>query len=116
MTEALQALTVKPPETLVSQTNILLVDDRDDGLLALEAVLAGENHHLIKARSGPEALQCLKENDFAVILLDVQMPVMDGFETARLIRENPRFQETPIIFVTAISTDSHRVYKGYESG
>src|SRR6267143_2063781 len=96
--------------------DILLVDDRPYGLLALEAVLASPEYNLVKAESGPEALAALYGHDFAVILLDVQMPVMDGFETARLIRKYAPARETPIIFVTAINKDSHHISRGYESG
>lgn len=96
--------------------NILLVDDRADGLLALEAVLTCGDYNLVKASSGKEALGCLLENHFALILLDVQMPEMDGFETARLIKQRKLYQEIPIIFLTAISKDSHHIYQGYESG
>ncbi len=96
--------------------DILLVDDTPYGLLALEAVLASPEYNLIKAESGPAALAKLYGHDFAVILLDVQMPVMDGFETARLIRKYEPAREIPIIFVTAISKDSHNISRGYESG
>jgi two-component system, sensor histidine kinase len=100
----------------ITQANILIVDDRPDGLLALEAVLSSGAYRVSKASSGHEALAKLPDNEFAVILLDVQMPVLDGFQTARLIRENSKYKETPIIFVTAISADIARIYKGYESG
>jgi len=99
-----------------TRTNILVVDDRPDGLLALEAVLACDQHNLFKASSGQEALRYALFNDFAVILLDVQMPELDGFETARLLRENHRSQDTPIIFVTAINKELRHINQGYESG
>lgn len=101
---------------LSTKTNILVVDDRPEGLLAMEAVLSCDDFNLIKASSGREALnQCLY-HDFAVILLDVQMPELDGFETARLIRKNLRSHGTPIIFVTAINKEARHINKGYESG
>src|SRR5919205_3426632 len=84
--------------------NILRVDDRSENRLALAAILEPLGQNLVQARSGQEALKCLLRQDFAVILLDVQMPDMDGFETAELIRGRPRSQHTPIIFLTAINT------------
>ncbi len=77
--------------------NILLVDDNAENLMALEALLASPDHNVIQARSGEAALRWLLEDDFAVILLDVRMPNMDGFETAMLIRGRERSQNTPII-------------------
>ena len=76
------------------KTNILVVDDRPDKLLALEAILSSLNQNLVQARSGKEALRRLLEMDFAVILLDVSMPGMDGFETASLIRQRPKSEHT----------------------
>jgi PAS domain S-box-containing protein len=97
--------------------DILLVDDRADGLLALEALLSEKkNYRLIMAQSGLEALQLLDQYDFAVILLDVQMPHMDGFETAERIRSLPRHKAIPILFVTAINKDDRYIYRGYETG
>src|SRR5271154_6364100 len=93
--------------------NILIVDDRPDGLLAMEAVLRSPDYNLVTASSGPEALAHLSDHAFAVILLDVQMPRMNGFETANLIKRRPESKDTPIIFVTAISKDSRYVYEGY---
>lgn len=100
----------------LEQTNILLVDDHLENLLILEAILEILGENLVKARSGAEALQCLLEQDFALILLDVQMPGMDGFETAKLIREQERSRHTPIIFLTAFSTSDKLVFKGYSLG
>ena len=85
--------------------NILLVDDQPANLLALRAILDDLGHNLVEARSGEEALQQLAENDFAVVLLDVQMHGLDGFETARLIRSREKSRHTPIIFLTAYDTD-----------
>jgi two-component system, sensor histidine kinase len=99
-----------------TKTNILVVDDRQDGLLALEAVLSCDSYNLVTASSGYEALQYALCYDFAVILLDVQMPELDGFETAKLLRENFRSKDTPIIFVTAISKEAKHINEGYESG
>lgn len=96
--------------------NILLVDDHEENLLALEAILGDLGENLIRAQSGPEALKQLLQRDFAVILLDVQMPGMDGFEVATLIRERTRSHSTPIIFLTAISTSETHVFQGYALG
>ncbi|HOB31677.1 MAG TPA: PAS domain S-box protein [Verrucomicrobiota bacterium] len=100
----------------VTRTNILLVDDRPDKLLAMEAILAPLNQNIVKARSGKDALRELLRRDFAVILLDVAMPGMDGFETAAMIRRRPRSEHTPIIFVTSISNSENSVFQGYSLG
>lgn len=96
--------------------DILLVDDREDGLIALEAILRNPRYNLIQARSGKEALSHLPLHNFAVILLDVQMPEMDGFETALRVKRLQAYKYTPIIFVTAINKDDSYVFKGYQSG
>ncbi|NJN92449.1 MAG: response regulator [Leptolyngbyaceae cyanobacterium SL_5_14] len=96
--------------------NILLVDDYPENLLALEAILDPLGGNLVKAHSGEEALRCLLHQDFAVILLDVQMPGMDGFETATLIRTRERSRHTPIIFLTAFNTSDNLVFRGYSLG
>jgi PAS domain S-box-containing protein len=98
------------------KVNILLVDDEPKNLLALEAILESLGQNLVKTHSGKEALKCLLNEDFAVILLDVHMPGMDGFETAKLIRERERSQHTPIIFLTAFSTSVPLMSKGYSLG
>ena len=99
-----------------SRVNILLVDDQPAKLLSYEVMLAELGENLIKASSAREALAFLLKTDVAVSLVDVVMPELDGFELAAMIREHPRFQETAIIFVSAIAmTDLDRV-KGYESG
>src|SRR5687767_5636406 len=98
------------------KANILLVDDRADRLLALEAVLKGLNQNVITARSGKEALRCLLQQEFAVILLDVSMPGMDGFETASLIRKRPATEHTPIIFVTSLNQSENQISRGYQLG
>ncbi len=100
----------------ISKVNILIVDDRADGLLALEAVLTSPEYRLIQASSGQDALSCLLQYECAVILLDVQMPGMDGFETARRIRENENWKDLPIIFLTAINKEIAHIYRGYECG
>ena len=98
------------------KAKILLVDDRPENLLALEAALRPLQQELVSARSGEEALRCLLTDDFAVILLDVQMPDMDGFETATHIKERERSRHIPIIFLTAISRELHQQLRGYEVG
>ncbi len=99
-----------------AQPSILLVDDRRDNLLALEAVLAPLGHRLVSVTSGAEALKEILLGEFACILLDVQMPELDGFELAALIKQRRRSQHIPIIFVTALSTDDRQVYRGYSAG
>jgi signal transduction histidine kinase len=96
--------------------DILLVDDREQNLLALEAALNPLGHNCVKAKSGQEALRLLLKRDFALILMDVQMPSMDGFETAKLIRQRGRNKYTPIIFLTAFNRDQGYEVLGYESG
>jgi PAS domain S-box-containing protein len=93
-----------------------MVDDRPANLVALEATLASLGHRLVKASSGEEALKALLVEEFALILLDVQMPGLDGFETAALIKRHPRTRHTPIIFVTAIHRDASHAFKGYAEG
>jgi serine phosphatase RsbU (regulator of sigma subunit)/DNA-binding response OmpR family regulator len=96
--------------------SVLLVDDRPENLITLEAVLRPLDLRLVRAGSGEDALRSLLEQDFAVVLLDVQMPGMDGFETASYIRRRPRSRLTPIIFLSAVSTDLSHVMRGYEVG
>jgi two-component system sensor histidine kinase/response regulator len=95
---------------------ILIVDDTDENLVALEALLRRDGLEVLKAMSGAEALELLLLHDVALALLDVQMPEMDGFELAELMRGSERTKHVPIIFVTAGSRDPQRVFKGYESG
>ncbi len=95
---------------------ILLVDDREENLIALEAVLAPLGHHLVRADSGVAALRALLRHDFACILLDVDMPELDGFETARLIKQRARSRHVPIVFVTALPEDDRQVFQGYSVG
>jgi signal transduction histidine kinase len=101
---------------LTERVNILLVDDQQSRLLSYETVLADLGQNLISARSGEQALQRLLEDDFAVILLDVSMPGMDGFETAAMIHEHPRFENIPIIFVTGVHDSEFDALKGYRLG
>lgn len=98
------------------RVNILLVDDQPANLLALESILAETGENLVKAHSGSAALRELLHTDFAVVLLDVQMPDLDGFETANLIRQRDRSRDTPIIFLTALSRSETNVFRGYELG
>jgi PAS domain S-box-containing protein len=95
---------------------ILLVDDQPARLLTYESVLQGVGVRCVRALSGQEALTSLLKESFALILLDVSMPEMDGFEVARLIREHPRFEKTPIIFITGVHVDEMDRLKGYEAG
>jgi signal transduction histidine kinase/response regulator RpfG family c-di-GMP phosphodiesterase len=95
---------------------VLLVDDKPENLLALETVLADLGQNLVRANSAREALRFLLLEDVALILLDVQMPGVNGFELAELIRERPRTQHTPIIFISAVSTNEQYVFKGYSLG
>ena len=98
------------------RVNVLLVDDRPDNLLVLETILSDLDQNLICATSARDALRFLLTDDFALILLDVQMPGLNGFELAELIRERERTQHTPIIFISATSVDEQYVFKGYALG
>ena len=98
------------------RVNILLVDDRPENLLALEAILEPLNQNLIRANSGPEALKRVLEMEFATILLDVQMPDMNGFEVAEIIKSRERSRTIPIIFLSAINKEEAYVFKGYSMG
>jgi signal transduction histidine kinase len=98
------------------RVSILLVDDQPSRLLTYESILAGLGQNLVSARSGLEALDKLMRQEFAVVLLDVSMPDMDGFEAARLIHEHPRFEKTPIIFVTGVHVSELDRLTGYKVG
>ncbi len=98
------------------KVNILLVDDRKENLIALEALLESPDIMIIKAESGNQALGMMLEFDFALVLLDVQMPGMDGFEVAELMRKKEKTRYIPIIFITAINKEEKYVFKGYEMG
>jgi len=99
-----------------NKVSILLVDDQPSRLLTYESVLGGLGLNLVTARSGLEALEKLMRHEFAVVLLDVSMPDMDGFEAARLIHEHPRFEKTPIIFVTGVHVSELDRLTGYKVG
>jgi signal transduction histidine kinase len=101
---------------MTDKMNILLVDDQPSKLLTYEAMLAELGENLICANSGMEALDHLLKNDIALVLMDVSMPGMDGFETAQMIHEHPRFQNTPIIFVSGICVSDMDRLKGYQFG
>src|SRR5437868_15038326 len=99
------------------QAKILLVDEREDNLFSMETILEGAGYAFVKASSGKQALKILlHEFDFALILMDVKMPSMDGFETARLIYEREKLRSIPIIFITAQSLDDEYVFRGYNVG
>src|SRR5207253_1570083 len=98
------------------KVKILMADDSADKLTALESVLSAPDREIYQAKSGTEALRLLLLHDFAVILLDVQMPVLNGFETASLIRQRPKSAHTPIIFVTASSPSDSQIFEGYSYG
>src|SRR5882672_10184941 len=101
---------------MANRVNILLVDDRPENLLALEAILEPLGQNMIRADSGPEALKQVLWLDFAVILLDVQMPGMNGFEVAEIIKSREKSRTIPIIFLSAISKEESYVFKGYSMG
>jgi two-component system sensor histidine kinase/response regulator len=105
-----------PAPRSADRVNILLVDDQPANLLALEAMLQGLEQNLIRAESGREALKWLLTHEFAVILLDVKMPDMDGFETAAMIRERDKSRDTPIIFLTAADKTHTEAVRGYAVG
>jgi CheY-like chemotaxis protein len=98
------------------KAKILLVDDREENLIALEAILSSLDQDLIRARSGEEALKALLTDEYAVILLDVVMPGMDGFETARDIKRRRKTRDLPIIFLTAVNSDPDYAFRGYAAG
>jgi CheY-like chemotaxis protein len=101
---------------VTSQAKILLVDDRAENLLALEAILSSLDQELVFVRSGEAAVEAALADDFALILLDVVMPGMDGFETAAQIKERGRAQDVPIIFLTAAGADPELAFRGYAAG
>src|SRR3954470_18669762 len=99
-----------------SRISLLLVDDRPENLLALEAILEPLGQNLVRANSGPEALRHVLAEEFAAILLDVQMPGMNGFEVAEIIKSRERSRTIPIIFLSAINKEEAYVFKGYSMG
>ena len=106
----------REPRAEASRVKCLLVDDLEENLVALSALLRRDDVELLTARSGAEALELLLAHDVALALLDVQMPEMDGFELAELMRGSERTRHVPIIFVTAGPRDQHRLFKGYDAG
>jgi len=110
-----ELLPAERPES-APQAKILLVDDEPKSLFALQELLSGLGQNLMVAQSGEEALRLALKNDFAVILLDVRMPGIDGFETARLVRGRERSRLTPIIFLTAAADEMSSMFRGYEVG
>jgi PAS domain S-box-containing protein len=107
---------VEPLEAPLPRPRVLLVDDRPGNLLALEAVLEPLHLQLVRANSGEEALRHLLQGEFAAILLDVQMPDLDGFETAMLIKSRDKNQGVPILFITAINREMSHIFEGYRCG
>ncbi|MET9565024.1 MULTISPECIES: response regulator [Streptomyces] len=98
------------------RASILLVDDMEDNLIALEAVLGSLNEPLVRARSGEEAMKALLRQRFAVVLLDIRMPGMDGFETAANIKRLDQTKDVPIIFLTGTDSDAGYAFRGYATG
>ncbi len=112
-------LEIRPPEKLMENSNIkiLLVDDREDNLFSIEAILQPDKYQLYKATSGKQALKILlEEQDFSLILMDVQMPDINGFEAASMIYQRDKLKNIPIIFITAFEYGDENVYKGYQMG
>src|SRR5437762_13354826 len=108
--------TPQRPDTK-SDIKILVVDDREDNLFSIEAILEKDNYAIVKAGSGRAALKILlNEHDFSLILMDVQMPELNGFETATIIYERDKLKNIPIIFITAYSNDEDHVFRGYKMG
>ena len=100
----------------MKKQRILMVDDRPENLLALERMLEDLDLDLLKASSGNEALGLMLEKDFALVLLDVQMPGMDGYEVAELMRQSEKAKHIPLVFLTAFDRDGQYAFKGYEAG
>jgi CheY-like chemotaxis protein len=98
------------------QARILLVDDRAENLIALDAILSSLNQILVPVRSGEQALRALTDQEFAVVLLDIMMPGMDGFETAARIKQDASIRDVPIIFLTAASGQPEQAFRGYAAG
>ncbi len=111
-------MTSEPARTQApsEKVDVLLVDDRAEDLIVMSTILEGPLYNIVTARSGPEALKRLLEQDFAVILVDVLMPAMDGFELASMIKKRERSRDTPLIFLTAAGSDVTKIYQGYALG
>ena len=100
-----------------SDIKILVVDDREDNLFSIEAILEKDNYGIVKANSGRAALKILlRQHDFSLILMDVQMPDLSGFETANIIYQRDKLKDIPIIFITAHNYDEDIIFKGYRMG
>ena len=106
-----------PQPVSKSDIKILVIDDREDNLFSIEAILEKDNYIIVKANSGRAALKILlQQHDFSLILMDVQMPDLNGFETAAIIYERDKLKNIPIIFITAHNYDEEIIFKGYRSG
>lgn len=116
MKESLLQILLRGGYKMDDKVNILIVDDRPENLLALEAIIERSDYNIIKAYSGEEALVHLLKYEFAVILMDVQMPGVDGFETAKIIKARERTKNIPIIFITANNLESKHIFTGYSVG
>ena len=103
-------------DDIVPRANILVADDRPANVLAIQEVLEPLQHNVVTAASGEEVLRSLLTTDFAVILLDVQMPIMDGFEIAAQIKRREKTRHIPIIFLTAVNQEPSDIFQGYEAG
>src|SRR6266571_564671 len=99
-----------------SKANILVVDDEPRSLVAMQQLLSGSDRNVVPVGSGKEALRQILKTQFAIVLLDIRMPEMDGFETAALIRKLRRSRHTPIVFLTAAADDAQSISRGYEVG
>src|SRR6476659_7638843 len=102
--------------TASSPVNLLVVDDRAENRDALRAMLTSPDYQLVEASSGPEALRLLRDKEFAVLLVDIVMPEMDGFELARLVHTRERTSNLPIVFVTGIASEASSIFKAYRAG
>jgi CheY-like chemotaxis protein len=116
MMEGAEHLSMARDQGSAQQAKILLVDDRPDNLLALSAVLSSLGHVLVRAHSGEEALKAMLSDEFALVILDVQMPGMDGYATATHIKRRERTRGVPIIFLTATYADPQDAFRGYAAG
>jgi len=105
-----------PTEAAIGRARVLLVDDRDENLLALEALIRRDDIEVLRARSGDEALELVLDHDFALAMVDVQMPGMNGFELAELMRGTEKSKHIPIVFVSAGGKELNYAFKGYETG
>ena len=112
----LPVLEIRPPAESRAVVNVLIVDDRAENLQALEAILDGQGYRTITAASGQEALHVALQEDLSVVLLDIEMPEMNGFEIARHLKLVRRTKSIPIIFVTAHGEEPEQVYRAYAAG